>query len=380
MPYLKANTANRFLNRIGNEQVLANSNLEYSVLVFYYQGKLPDSFATIFNQYPDYCTNQENIESCNRLIIICPTFYFGKIFELSKKLECKEAYQQFLSCIETPKAEFSIRDQIWVKEKPRVMGILNITPDSFYDGGENLQEDDYIESVIAMIQAGADIIDIGGESTRPGSKSVNIVEEIKRVLPALKKIRSRFNIPISIDTVKPEVAEIALKAGADMINDVSGLANGEKMLSVINQYNASYCLMHTQGNPETMQKNPDYIDVLAEVLAFFDTKIKQCLKNNLSLNRIVLDPGIGFGKLVEHNLDLLRYLTVFQKLGCLILQGSSNKGFIGKVLNRDVDARLTGTLTTQSFGLLNGATIFRVHQVAENKDALLMAASYLDNN
>ena len=163
-----------------------------------------------------------------------------------------------------------------------------------------------------------------------------------------------------------------------MINDVSGLAAGKKMLSVINQYKASYCLMHTQGQPRTMQKNPNYFDVLAELLEYFNIRITLCLKHNVPLNRILLDPGIGFGKLIDHNLDLLRFMAVFQKIGCLILQGSSNKAFIGKLLDQEVDNRLFGTITTQALGLINGGTVFRVHEVKENKDALKMAAGYLD--
>ena len=261
---------------------------------------------------------------------------------------------------------------------PKVMGVLNITPDSFYDGGKNLHKESYIQAASNMIQAGADIIDIGGESTRPGSQSVEVDEEIKRIISPLKEIRSRFDIPISIDTVKPEVAAAALELGADMINDVSGLAAGKKMLSVINQYKASYCLMHTQGQPRTMQKNPNYFDVLAELLEYFNIRITLCLKHNVPLNRILLDPGIGFGKLIDHNLDLLRFMAVFQKIGCLILQGSSNKAFIGKLLDQEVDNRLFGTITTQALGLINGGTVFRVHEVKENKDALKMAAGYLD--
>jgi len=378
IPHLSEKRASRFLNRIGLNHRFETSNQECNIFVYYYQDQLADSFSTLQKQFSDYCVDQIDFEPNRRFVILCPTFHFGKILDLLQTLECQTAYQSIQSCIDTPKAEFKIRDLIWQAEKPKIMGILNITPDSFYDGGKNLQKEDYVQSASGMIQAGADIIDIGGESTRPGSQSVEVNEEIKRIIPPLKEIRSRFNIPISVDTVKPEVAAAALELGADMINDVSGLAGGEKMLSVINQYKASYCLMHTQGKPKTMQESPNYFDVLAEVIEYFSIRLNLCLKQHLPLNRILLDPGIGFGKLVDHNLDLLRFMSVFQKLGCLILQGSSNKAFIGKLLEQEVDNRLFGTITTQALGLINGGTVFRVHEVKENSNALKMAAGYLD--
>ncbi|MBT4289923.1 MAG: dihydropteroate synthase [Deltaproteobacteria bacterium] len=378
IPHLSEKRASRFLNRVGLKQRFDTVNQEYNIFVYYYQNQLADSFSSLQNQFPDYCIDQMNFEPKRRFVIQCPTFHFGKILDFSQALECQAAYQSIQSCIDIPRAEFQIRGQIWQAEKPKIMGILNITPDSFYDGGKNLHKESYIQAASNMIQAGADIIDIGGESTRPGSQSVEVDEEIKRIISPLKEIRSRFDIPISIDTVKPEVAAAALELGADMINDVSGLAAGKKMLSVINQYKASYCLMHTQGQPRTMQKNPNYFDVLAELLEYFNIRITLCLKHNVPLNRILLDPGIGFGKLIDHNLDLLRFMAVFQKIGCLILQGSSNKAFIGKLLDQEVDNRLFGTITTQALGLINGGTVFRVHEVKENKDALKMAAGYLD--
>ena len=378
IPHLSEKRASRLLNRIGLKHRFNTSNQKYNIFVYYYQNQSADSFASLQKQFPDYYIDQIDFEPNRRFVILCPVFHFGKILDFVQSLECQIAYQSIQSCIDTPKAEFKIRDLIWQAEKPKIMGILNITPDSFYDGGKNLHKENYVQSASDMIQAGADIIDIGGESTRPGSQSVEVNEEIKRIIPPLKEIRNRFNIPISVDTVKPEVAAAALELGAVMINDVSGLAGGEKMLSVINQYKASYCLMHTQGKPKTMQKSPNYFDILAEVLEYLSIRINLCLKHHLPLNRILLDPGIGFGKLIDHNMDLLRFMAVFQKLGCLILQGSSNKAFIGKLLEQEVDIRLFGTITTQAMGLINGGTVFRVHEVKENKDALKIAAGYLD--
>ena len=378
IPYLNKNRASRFLKRIGIKTEFDSVQQDCFIFVYYYQEALPNSFSVLQKKFPEYCSDQQDFRPVPRFIIVCPVFQFGKLLDFSEASACKTASQAFHSCVNVPTAEFNIRDLTWQYGTPKIMGILNITPDSFYDGGKNLHKESYIQAASNMIQAGADIIDIGGESTRPGSQSVEVDEEIKRIISPLKEIRSRFDIPISIDTVKPEVAAAALELGADMINDVSGLAAGKKMLSVINQYKASYCLMHTQGQPRTMQKNPNYFDVLAELLEYFNIRITLCLKHNVPLNRILLDPGIGFGKLIDHNLDLLRFMAVFQKIGCLILQGSSNKAFIGKLLDQEVDNRLFGTITTQALGLINGGTVFRVHEVKENKDALKMAAGYLD--
>lgn len=378
IPYLNKSRVSLFLKRIGLKSEFDAIRQDYNVFVHYYRGNLSESFVVLLENFPEYCIHQQDFKPMPRFIIVCPVFQFGRLLDFSETLSCKKANQAIYSSVHAPVSQFKIRDQTWSQDRPKIMGILNMTPDSFYDGGKNIQKENYIQSALDMIQAGADIIDIGGESTRPGSLPVEINEEIRRISAPLKEIRSRFNIPISIDTVKPEVAEVALELGADMINDVSGLIGGEKMISVINKYKASYCLMHTQGRPETMQKNPEYFDVLAEVLDFFTTRINLCQKHNLPQDRVLLDPGIGFGKLVDHNLDLLRFMTVFQQIGCLILQGSSNKTFIGKVLEQEFDQRLFGTITTQALGLLNGATVFRVHEVKENRDALKMAASYLD--
>jgi dihydropteroate synthase len=378
IPYLNKNRVSLFLKRIGIKTEFDLVQQDYNIFVYYYQEALPNSFSILHEKFPEYCSDQQDFKPVPRFIIVCPVFQFGKLLDFSEASPCKTASQAIHSCVNVPTAEFNIRDLTWQQGTPKIMGILNITPDSFYDGGKNFQKENYVQSALDMIQAGADIIDIGGESTRPGSQSVEVNEEIRRISSPLKEIRNRFNIPISIDTVKPEVAEAALELGADMINDVSGLASGEIMISVINKYKASYCLMHTQGRPETMQKSPDYFDILAEVLDFFNTRINLCQKHSLPLNRILLDPGIGFGKLVDHNLDLLRFMAVFQKMGCLILQGSSNKAFIGKLLDQEVDHRLFGTITTQALGLMNGASVFRVHEVKENRDALKMAVSYLD--
>ena len=227
-----------------------------------------------------------------------------------------------------------------------------------------------------LINEGAGIIDIGGESTRPGSQAVSAEDEIRRVLPAVEQIRSRFQIPISVDTVKPEVAEVVLDKGVNMINDTSGLSAGQQMIDIIKKYNASYCLMHIQGTPEQMQKNPSYNDVIAEIYKFFKNKLETCIQAGIPKEKICIDPGIGFGKKFHHNLHILRFLPAFINLNQLILLGTSNKSFIGQALDRDTNDRLPGSLSTQVLGWLKGATIFRVHNVKATKDSIQMARLY----
>lgn len=273
-------------------------------------------------------------------------------------------------------AVFQIQNQRWRRDRPRVMGILNITPDSFSDGGRFYQKDDYTEIGRQMIEAGADIIDIGGESSRPGATTVDANEELQRVLKVVSQIRGHFHIPLSIDTVKPAVADAALGAGADMVNDISGLASGMEMLRTVQRHKASYCLMHTQGTPETMQQNPRYSDVIGDVFEFFQSGLKKCREAGLEKDRILLDPGIGFGKTVLNNIDILRLLPAFSRLGCLMLLGTSNKSFIGHTLNREIEQRTPATMTTQALGWTHGATVFRVHDIETTRDTLDMAQWY----
>jgi len=268
---------------------------------------------------------------------------------------------------------FKIQEQIWRNDRPRIMGILNITPDSFFDGGKHFKQEDYAKIAGNMIDEGADIIDIGGESSRPGALPVDEAEEKSRVLKAVRQIRSRYSIPLSIDTVKPGVADAALASGADMINDISGLAAGEEMLKVVRKHRAAYCLMHIQGTPRSMQRCPYYTDVIYEILLFFTSKLRSCRDAGLENDRILLDPGIGFGKTVLDNWDLLRWLPAFKNLGPMLMVGTSNKSFIGKTFHRETAERLAGTLATQVLGWIKGAVVFRVHQVRDCKDALTAA-------
>lgn len=251
----------------------------------------------------------------------------------------------------------------------KIMGILNVTPDSFSDGGKFSHFDNALRQVELMIESGVDIIDIGGESTRPGAADVSEKDEIARVIPLLKAIKSRFNTRVSIDTSKAVVMSEAITYSADMINDVRALQNG-RCLDVIAQSDISVCLMHMQGMPRTMQENPQYEDIINDILSFFVQRIECCKKKGIKKERLVLDPGFGFGKTQEHNYQMLAQLSSFKKLNLPLLAGTSRKSMLGQLLNRDVDQRLAGSLTTAIVAVQQGASIIRVHDVAETVDAM----------
>ncbi|RNC84792.1 MAG: dihydropteroate synthase [Balneola sp.] len=250
------------------------------------------------------------------------------------------------------------------------MGILNATPDSFSDGGKFDKVDSAKQRISMMIQEGADIIDIGGESTRPGSDPVSEEEELNRVIPILKATVPEFkNATFSIDTTKYEVASQALDLGASIINDVSGLEREPRFADLAVEYDAAYVLMHAQGDPKTMQENPTYVDVVDQVMEFFDKKIKELTAKGVA--KIILDPGIGFGKKLHHNLSLIAHLDKFKKFGFPVLVGASRKSMIGQILdNRPTDDRLTGTIAVHYHSLMNGADILRVHDVKEASDSI----------
>ena len=255
---------------------------------------------------------------------------------------------------------------------PLIMGILNVTPDSFADGGEYVEPAPALERIGEMVEEGAAIIDIGGESTRPGAEPVSEDEELKRVLPVLEKAIPEYpDTYFSVDTTKLKVAHQALDAGAHIINDISGLTYEPKIAGLCADYGAAYILMHKQGTPQDMQENPTYEDVVADIKHFF---IKQmALTEEWGLNRdsIVLDPGIGFGKTLEHNLELLRRLREFRELGRPLLIGASRKSMISKILNgRSVEERLAGTIAVHYHALLEGARILRVHDVRDASDSV----------
>ena len=261
------------------------------------------------------------------------------------------------------------------------MGILNVTPDSFSDGGRHDSPDRAVDAALKMAANGADIIDVGGESTRPYSDPVATSEELKRVVPVIERLARQLEVPISIDTSKAEVAQAAIDAGAEIINDVSGLAGDPNMMDVASSNHVGLCLMHMQGTPQTMQDDPRYDDVVQEIHDYLLARRQTCLDQGIELDRICLDPGIGFGKTHEHNLTLLRGTSHFVGLGSPILIGHSRKGFIGKVLGDKEADRTSGTIGVSLAVAAAGANIIRVHDVRANVEALKLfeAAGGLTN-
>lgn len=244
------------------------------------------------------------------------------------------------------------------------MGILNVTPDSFSDGGAYLNTDKAVERGLRMPKEGADIIDIGGESTRPGSEPVSTEEEIRRTVPVIKALAKKVRIPISIDTYKAEVAKAALEAGASMVNDISGLRLDTDMPKVVAEYDVPVVMMHIKGNPKTMQENPFYEALIPEIIDYLRISIRLALKFGIKEDRIILDPGIGFGKTLEHNLEILNNLPLFTQLQKPIMVGVSRKAFIGKLLgNIAPHERLEGTAAAVAVSIIKGANIVRVHDV-----------------
>lgn len=247
------------------------------------------------------------------------------------------------------------------------MGILNVTPDSFSDGGFFDKVDTAVDYAKKMVSEGADLIDIGGESTRPGSHPLSEKDELARVLPVMQHLLDEVSIPLSIDTYKPHVADICLKAGAHLINDITGLRNPE-MRKVIAKNKVPVVLMHMQGSPTTMQQNPQYNNLLEDLTMFFRKQINAA--RNEHIEQIIIDPGIGFGKTIEHNLQILKQLASFKSLGCPILVGPSRKSFIGAITGLSVKERLEGTIAAVTIAVINGANMVRVHDVKECKRAL----------
>jgi dihydropteroate synthase len=254
-----------------------------------------------------------------------------------------------------------------------VMGVLNVTPDSFSDGGLFYDHERAIEHGMKLARDGADIIDIGGESTRPGSDPVPLEEEIRRVIPVIEALARELDVPISIDTCKAEVASRALDAGASMVNDVSALRFDPDMVRVVAERKVPVVLMHMKGTPKDMQLDPRYEDLISEILEFLEERVRFAESNGVPPEAIIVDPGIGFGKTVEHNLSIIKHLRRFKSLGKPVLLGTSRKSFIGKVLNVGVEEREEGTAATVVAGILNGADIVRVHDVAKILPAVRMA-------
>ena len=248
------------------------------------------------------------------------------------------------------------------------MGIVNVTPDSFSDGGHHFRCDAALAHAHQLIQEGADILDIGGESTRPGALPVSVQEELDRVIPVIEGLRG-VPVPLSVDSFKPEVMRAALAAGASMINDIDALQQTEALFAVA-ESDAAVCLMHKQGNPQTMQEQPEYLDVVAEVLQFLRARIETVEASGIARERIVVDPGFGFGKSLVHNLALLRSLDAFSQLGVPLLAGLSRKSMLGAITGQDVEHRDYASVTAALLAVQRGAHIVRVHDVRATVDAL----------
>jgi dihydropteroate synthase len=264
------------------------------------------------------------------------------------------------------------RDRTLTPGRPNlVMGIVNVTPDSFSDGGRFLDASVAIAHGEALARQGAALLDIGGESSRPGSMPISTEEEIERILPVIRGLAERTSVPLSVDTCKAEVARRALEAGAHIINDITALTGDPDMAEVVRRFRAGVVLMHMQGTPATMQVSPTYADVSAEVADFLEARLQAIEELGIARTQVVLDPGIGFGKTMQHNLELLARLDRLGKLGRPVCLGVSRKGFLGRLLNRPVEERLAGSLAVVCHALAHGtAQIFRVHDVGLTCDAL----------
>jgi len=256
-------------------------------------------------------------------------------------------------------------------DRPRIMGILNVTPDSFSDGGRFFDREAAAAHARALVEAGADILDVGGESTRPGAAEVPLQEELDRVIPVIEAV-SGLGVPVSVDTRKAAVMRAAVAAGATMINDVSALEHDPQAEETVAALGVPVCLMHMQGTPETMQARPSYTDVVAEVKTYLGERATQCREAGIEREAIVLDPGIGFGKTVAHNLALLHHLDSFAELGYPLLVGTSRKSLVGKVLDREVGERIYGDAAVVAWSVSHGAAVVRVHDVGPARDVIRM--------
>ena len=265
-----------------------------------------------------------------------------------------------------------------IKQKTILIGILNVTPDSFSDGGNFFSKEKAIQQAILMEKQGADIIDIGGESTRPGANKISAKEEINRIIPIIDEISKKTNIPISVDTYKSKVAKKAIDAGVSMINDITALRGDKSLVKIISEYETTICLMHMKGQPKNMQKNPVYSDIIKEIYTFLKDRTEFAIKNKIKKEKMIIDPGIGFGKRtgqgIEDNCEILRNLKKLKELNFPIMIGASRKTFIGNLSgynqNLKINQRLEGSLAAACIAVLNGADIIRAHDIKETRRCL----------
>ncbi|HBG60790.1 MAG: dihydropteroate synthase [Omnitrophica WOR_2 bacterium RIFOXYB2_FULL_38_16] len=265
--------------------------------------------------------------------------------------------------------------KIHLGDKTKIMGIVNLTPDSFSNDGlfqSGYTAEKAVSFAKKLIKQGADIIDLGGESTRPGSNRISEKEEIARIIPAIKLLAKDVSVPISVDSYKPRVVKMALDAGATIVNDIMGTNPDKSLLKMVKDCNAAIVLMHIKGIPENMQRNVSYSNLIENIYKILQKSIEKCFEIGIKSDRIIIDPGIGFGKTLENNLEIVNRLNAFRSLNKPLLIGTSRKSFIGKVLDKEVDDRLIGTVSTVCTSIIRGAHIVRVHNVAAIKDAVIM--------
>lgn len=285
------------------------------------------------------------------------------------KISCR--IERLVQNYQKTNLEFKCRNfRLNLRRKTYIMGVLNITPDSFSDGGQFFDKEEAFERALQLEKEGADIIDIGGQSTRPRAGEISSEEEIKRILPVIKRLRRRIKIPISIDTYKFKVAKVALEEGASILNDIYGLRRDARLAKLVAKFKAGVVLMHIKGTPRSMQRNPYYKDLMGDIIDSLSQSIDIALGAGINEKSIVVDPGLGFGKTVEHNLSIIKNLSELKSLGFPILIGPSRKSFIGKILRLPLDRRLYGTIASVCASILAGAAMVRVHDVAYVKQAV----------
>ncbi len=325
-------------------------------------------------------TLDHSVEESDLILMATTSQYEKLVSKLNiQPFKCKEIAAEIEEVLEN----FDRRDLVLrfpkgdvALDRTLVMGVLNVTPDSFSDGGKFFEPEVAIDHGVEMAEQGADMIDVGGESTRPYSDPVPPEEELKRVRPVVEELLQRIDVPISIDTRRPNVAREMVELGAQMVNDVSGLRD-EEMISTVADLNVPVVIMHMLGTPRTMQEKPEYKDVMGEICAYLRGQVENAVSGGIRRENIIVDPGIGFGKTVEHNLEIIRRLGELRSLGLPVLIGTSRKSFIGKILNADETQRTEGSLAAMVSSLLNGANIVRVHDVHQSVKAVRVMDSVI---
>lgn len=379
------NDLHRELRKIGcNEKAISIISKKFDIFPIKIIGMKP-SLANIIKQEMISCkgdavVNEKSVsctvEKTDVLLLGTESIYLNffrkmdyqnspTLFELAKQLrKMLENYRSRTPVLKTR------NNKTILFSKTVIMGILNVTVDSFYDGGKYIDKDKALKRCEAMIKEGADIIDIGAESSRPGLSPVGYEEEIEKIVPIVEVLSHNMNVVISVDTNKAVVAEEALKAGADIINDISAMRFDESMADTVKRFDAVVILMHMQGKPMDMQKEPHYEDVIREIVEYFDERVQSALSNGISAERLIIDPGIGFGKRIEDNIAVIKNISTFKKYGLPLMIGVSRKSFIGNLQENGAppEDRLYGTLGLGAYSYIKGADILRVHDVREHKE------------